>query len=316
MKVLGINISHNASIALYANNKIKKYYEEDRFNKIKHWEPDLNNCFFKSLEKIKDFDKVIYSSYDKHDVRNFKNDKTIFLKHDIPIIKKIQKQLNNPDYFFNPNNHHVYHAVSSLYFSPFKEALSLVIDGGGAQSISTGYQEMESIFFITKNKINLLKQNQSNIRFMFWGGYYFIKEEYSNVKEHRKINEIDYCLSSSCGPGIQFDRASTIMKTDLPGKVMALSGYAYTDKHYNLNYDLVHMAKYVQEYSLDYSVSLIEEALKLKKCNNIVLSGGYFLNCINNFKLVKYFKNINFFVDPIPHDGGTAVGAAIYLSDY
>ena len=36
----------------------------------------------------------------------------------------------------------------------------------------------------------------------------------------------------------------------------------------------------------------------------------------NNFKLVKHFAGLNFFVDPIPYDGGTAVGAAYYCSNF
>jgi len=45
-------------------------------------------------------------------------------------------------------------------------------------------------------------------------------------------------------------------------------------------------------------------------CKNIILSGGYHMNCANNFKLVKHFPECNFFVDPIANDAGTAVGAA------
>ena len=44
---------------------------------------------------------------------------------------------------------------------------------------------------------------------------------------------------------------------------------------------------------------------------NIVLSGGYSLNCTNNYKYLQSFPDINFFVDPVPHDGGTAVGCAL-----
>jgi len=41
------------------------------------------------------------------------------------------------------------------------------------------------------------------------------------------------------------------------------------------------------------------------------LSGGYSLNCTNNYKYLQAFPEYQFFVDPIPHDGGTAVGAAL-----
>ena len=40
------------------------------------------------------------------------------------------------------------------------------------------------------------------------------------------------------------------------------------------------------------------------------------MNCSNNFKLVKYFSDYKFFVDPIAHDGGTAIGAAYYYANY
>jgi predicted NodU family carbamoyl transferase len=40
------------------------------------------------------------------------------------------------------------------------------------------------------------------------------------------------------------------------------------------------------------------------------------LNCVNNFKYVQKFKDINFFIDPVPHDAGTAIGVALYCNDY
>ena len=39
MKVLGINISHHCSFAFFEDGVLKEYYEEDRFNKIKNFEP-------------------------------------------------------------------------------------------------------------------------------------------------------------------------------------------------------------------------------------------------------------------------------------
>ncbi len=39
-KILGVNISHNVSFAYFEDNILKEYYEEDRFNKEKHWGPE------------------------------------------------------------------------------------------------------------------------------------------------------------------------------------------------------------------------------------------------------------------------------------
>jgi len=95
---------------------------------------------------------------------------------------------------------------------------------------------------------------------------------------------------------------------------MGLSSYAYTDKKYSLDYNKVQIAKEAQEKTFIATCNLID---KLKdKTNNILLSGGYFLNCSNNFKYVKKYSKLNFFVDPIPHDAGTAIGAVVYYDKY
>lgn len=63
------------------------------------------------------------------------------------------------------------------------------------------------------------------------------------------------------------------------------------------------------------SLNIIRKAVELNPdVKNIVLSGGYSLNCTNNYKYLEHFPEHNFFVDPIPHDGGTAVGAAVWLN--
>lgn len=58
------------------------------------------------------------------------------------------------------------------------------------------------------------------------------------------------------------------------------------------------------------TIRLIQRALDLSGSKNVVLSGGYFLNCVNNFNYLKHFPDVNFFVDPIAYDAGTAIGAA------
>ena len=39
------------------------------------------------------------------------------------------------------------------------------------------------------------------------------------------------------------------------------------------------------------------------------------MNCTNNYKYLEAYPDYQFFVDPIPHDGGTAVGAALWLNE-
>ena len=48
---------------------------------------------------------------------------------------------------------------------------------------------------------------------------------------------------------------------------------------------------------------------------NIVLSGGYGLNCVANYWYLEQLKDegINLFVEPVSNDAGTAIGAALYV---
>jgi carbamoyltransferase len=72
---------------------------------------------------------------------------------------------------------------------------------------------------------------------------------------------------------------------------------------------LVNLAYKLQEQTLNHTLRIIEKAYSLSNFNNIVISGGYALNCVNNYKYLPHIKG-NFYVDPISHDGGTSMGAA------
>ena len=55
---------------------------------------------------------------------------------------------------------------------------------------------------------------------------------------------------------------------------------------------------------------LIQKAIDLTGETNVVLAGGYGLNCVANYYYKERFPDINFYVDPVSHDGGTAIGLA------
>jgi carbamoyltransferase len=97
------------------------------------------------------------------------------------------------------------------------------------------------------------------------------------------------------------------------GKVMGLSSYGYSKKKYDLYYNKLKKAKKLQEKSFEYTCALIDKALFYSNIKNIVLSGGYFLNCVNNFKYVKKYPQLNFFVDPVAHDGGLLLDLLYFI---
>jgi predicted NodU family carbamoyl transferase len=314
MKILGINISHDFSVCVYENEKITKYFMEERFIFQKNFRledsfKDKKNFVFSLFKEI-DFkpDLVIYSSFGR--IWNKVTDEEL--------IQQLQEQLDNPPFYFNKKNHHIYHACSSFYFSNFSEAMGIVIDGGGACPDKIGYQEIQSIFYINKNKIIKLFQSLSNLRGLrISPDFNTLYNNYSNYDFLAFKDGVETIFSSLCLGGMNFIEACEL--TNMSGKygeLMGLSSYGYTDKKFNLNYDYVKIAKDTQEKTFNETCLIIEKAYNYKKINNFVLSGGYFLNCSNNFKYVKKYPHINFFVDPVPHDGGTAIGACIYYDKY
>lgn len=70
-----------------------------------------------------------------------------------------------------------------------------------------------------------------------------------------------------------------------------------------------------QTQSQEQVLRLIAKAIDMSGCKNVVLSGGYGLNCVANYFYLQFFKedNINFYAEPISNDAGTAIGAAMLV---
>lgn len=62
-------------------------------------------------------------------------------------------------------------------------------------------------------------------------------------------------------------------------------------------------------------VNLIRKAVSDTGFKNVVISGGYGLNCVANYHYLEALKDegIKLYVEPISNDAGTAIGAAIML---
>jgi carbamoyltransferase len=61
-------------------------------------------------------------------------------------------------------------------------------------------------------------------------------------------------------------------------------------------------------------LNLIIKSVKITGNKNVVLSGGYGLNCVANYYYLSKLNDlgINLYVEPISNDAGTAIGAALY----
>ena len=69
----------------------------------------------------------------------------------------------------------------------------------------------------------------------------------------------------------------------------------------------------VQNDTQEQVLALIRKAVRNSGNRNVVLSGGYALNCMANYWYLDQLKEegINLYVEPVSNDGGTALGAAL-----
>lgn len=299
MRTLGINISHNSAICQVTDGKIDFYYEEDRFNKKKYYAPDSNDCYYESIDKkVKDKpDNVIVAGFDLTFLGQTAETLT---NENLNCCDKISRQLKQPVNYFK-SNHHLYHAFCGFHLSNFDEAIIVVMDGGGGQEFHC-YQEIESIYLMNKKDWQRKYLHASCVRF---------DERYNLVKSpdrEFKLDGSDILLSSRKSMGYLFADMCVEMGYKNggldAGKLMGLASYPDQTR-----------PRWLQTHSKNYTIELLKKAFSYSDCKNVVLSGGYSLNCVNNYHYVKEFPDYNFFVDPVAHDGGTAIGAALWFNE-
>ena len=157
MKVLGISAYyHDAAAALTVDGKVLYAAQEERFTRVKNDasfpEQAIAYCLSESGYQLKDLDYIAfydkpflkferlletYYAYAPKGFRSFSMAMPIWLKEKLftkQVIKKKLKKIDGPHAKKIPMvfpEHHLSHAASSFYTSPFTESAFLTIDGVG-----------------------------------------------------------------------------------------------------------------------------------------------------------------------------------------
>ena len=70
----------------------------------------------------------------------------------------------------------------------------------------------------------------------------------------------------------------------------------------------------LQQETQSYILNLIKKYTEETGIHNVVISGGYGLNCVANYHYLKNLKDINLYIDPVCFDAGISIGTAYYHS--
>ncbi|MDO6450014.1 carbamoyltransferase C-terminal domain-containing protein [Oceanobacillus profundus] len=318
MKILGLGGSgHSFSACIIENGKIISAIEEERLNRIKH------SLFTRDTSNIK-LARNKAANYCLQSSGYHINEIDIITSNDI-IDPRYTAKFHDKTIFFN---HHLTHASSAYFTSPFKDAAILVVDGNGSY-FGENNNKYETITLYTgkENKIHKLSSTygttDTNESFEFHphnsiGGFYravtegigfhFLQdgktmglssygcEKY--VKLFYKFYHLDkgYFLQSRS----DLNRLKNFIKEEL----------ATTDQPLQTKADFAFAVQYhTEEILIKLACRLYEQT----RSPNLCFSGGVALNSVANTRLLNETPFENIYIFPVSSDSGCSIGSALYL---
>ena len=239
------------------------------------------------------------------------------------LIEKIKKHgpiknLSNKLFF---SEHHLSHAASAFFPSPYEQALIITADGVGEWATTT-------IAVGKGNKINIVKElnfphslGLLYSSFTYYTGFKVNSGEYKlmglapygkpKFKNLILNNLIDVKEDGSFLLNQDyFNYATGLTMTN--NKFNKLFGQKVRDpKKENITDFHMDIAASIQEVTEEIVLKICKFAKKEFKIENLCLAGGVALNCVANGKILQnnIFKNI--WIQPAAGDAGCALGAAL-----
>ena len=339
MYILGISAYYHDSAACLINDgEIIAAVQEERFTRKKHdyrfpknaikYCLDYAGIKGSELDYIAFYDKPFlkferlletYLSFAPTGIKSFLKAMPLWLKEKIWIKELIRNEMGFEGKILFPE-HHLSHAASAFYPSPFKEAAILTMDGVGewtTTSYGVGNQNRIELLADIKfpHSLGLLysaftyytgfKVNSGEYKVMGLAPYGepkyvdIIKKELIDIKEDgsfkMNMKYFDYC-------------AGLTMTNKRFNK---LFGGEPRKPESKLTQKEMDLARSVQEVTDEIVLKIGKHLHKVTKTENICLAGGVALNCVANGKLLREGNFKKVWIQPASGDAGGALGAAL-----
>lgn len=331
MNILGINQvpgmigwMHDSAAAVVKDGKIIATAEEERFNRIRHSRGNptqaIEYCLKEAGVTLEQVDVVAIANNPYAPFKRFRPNlyPTNLLRDLINIVIfehyrfNLKKKTRAKIIFVD---HHLAHAASTYYCSGFDRANVLTIDGSG---------ETESFAYFIGEKGALRRMWDIPLGSIFtkkkWnsiGGVYSRMTAFLNLGTHSEGKTMG--LASYGTPRFDFSRIlniSTHSKYVIDRRnIEALYGqYKRKTSTEPLTQDHKDLAASLQKALEDSLVNLAREAFEHSGIKNFALAGGVALNCNTNSRILLEDFCDDLFLQPAAHDGGIALGAALFAS--
>lgn len=223
---------------------------------------------------------------------------------------------------FNFIEHHLCHAASAFFVSPFKEAAILTMDGRGESTTTLMAVGQENI---------IRKIKEINVPHSL-GHLYAAITDYLGFKPF--FDEWKVMGMSAYGKETYTKDFEDLLKLTVNGEFrLNLKYFCFhthgrsqwlsdlflqkfgpkrnpeeplQERHFDIAYALQRLIEKT-------GVELAQYLQVITGLENLCMTGGVVLNCLMNKKIIEQTKFKNFFFQPIANDAGTSLGSALYF---
>jgi len=347
--ILGISAYyHDSAAAIIIDGEIIAAAHEERFTRIKHDSAfpihaaeyvlseagieydDLTAIAFYDKPYIK-FERLLetYHAFAPKGLTSFLSAVPVWIKEKLFMKKMLRdelKKLGDKKLQILFPEHHLSHAASAYYPSPFPDAAILTVDGVGEWATTTiGYGEDNKIKMIRElqfpHSVGLLYS-----AFTYYTGFRVNSGEYklmglapygnANAPQTKEFKEkilsdlIDVREDGSILLNMQYFNFATGLKMTNDKKWTKLFGLPPRNAESEISQEYMNMALAIQQVTEEIVIKLAKTAKELTNSDYLVMAGGVALNSVANGKLLasKLFKEI--WIQPAAGDAGGALGAA------
>ncbi len=348
--ILGISaFYHDSAAALIIGGDIVAAAQEERFTRKKQDSAfphhaisyvldeaglqfsDISHVVFYDKPYLK-FERLLetYHSFAPRGLKSFLSAIPVWVKEKLFMRQMLRKEFEklgcaNPELLFP--EHHLSHAASAFYPSPFSEAAILTVDGVGEWATCT-------IGAGNGNRIEILREldfphslGLLYSAFTYYCGFKVNSGEYklmglapygipgsTQVEKWKSLilaEMIDLREDGSFLLNMDYFNYATGLTMCNDAAWERLFGVRRRKSEADPDQNTMNLALAIQEVTEEVVLRLAKTARQLTKSDYLVMAGGVALNCVANGKLLRsgLFKDL--WIQPASGDAGGALGAAL-----